>query len=262
MEISKVFHVWFSPTGGTVKAGSLITAAWGDCCVSLNITDYGKEKDTYRFSREDAVYVSVPSYGGRVPETAVKRLSQMKGENTAAVIVAAYGNRDYDDTLAELKQLMEENGFCVIGAVAAVTEHSIVRQYGAGRPDDSDTETLTSFGRMLKDEILAWDGGFKDVRVKGKEPFKEYHGVPVKPEAGKTCTGCGHCVDLCPVHAIDRENPREMDKAVCISCMRCVQICPSHARNVNKLILSATALKLKAVCSGRRENELFVDNQR
>lgn len=262
MEITKVFHVCFSPTGGTAKAGNLVIQPWGMSCEELDLLNDWKDLDDCRFSGEEAVYVSVPSYGGRVPQTAAKRLNQMKGDHTPTVVIGAYGNRDYGDTLGELKQIMEQNGFCVIGAVAAVTEHSIVRQYGVGRPDESDREVLTAFGRVLRDEIQAWDGGFKDVKVKGKVPFKEYHGVPIKPEVLKSCTGCGDCAVSCPVHAIDPENPKETRKSVCISCMRCIKVCKCHGRGVNKLILSAVALKLKSSCWERRENELFVDNRR
>ena len=67
---------------------------------------------------------AVPSYGGRVPEIAVSRLKQMKGNGARAVLLVVYGNREYEDTLLELSDVMEAAGFSPVAAVAAVAEHS------------------------------------------------------------------------------------------------------------------------------------------
>ncbi len=84
---------------------------------------------------EDICLVAVPSYGGRVPGLAVSRLRQIKGNSARAVLIAVYGNRAYEDTLVELRDVLEEAGFSCVAAVAAVAEHSIMRQFAAGRPD-------------------------------------------------------------------------------------------------------------------------------
>ena len=39
-------------------------------------------------------------------------------------------------------------------AVAAVAEHSIMRQYGAGRPDEEDREELMAFGEKSARRFL------------------------------------------------------------------------------------------------------------
>jgi len=44
------------------------------------------------------------------------------------------------------------------------------------------------------------------------------------------CTGCGLCVDACPVEAISLENDKaKVDEEKCTECGRCVEECPNEA---------------------------------
>lgn len=44
------------------------------------------------------------------------------------------------------------------------------------------------------------------------------------------CTGCGLCVDVCPVEAITLENDKaKVDPDKCTDCGQCVDECPNEA---------------------------------
>lgn len=44
------------------------------------------------------------------------------------------------------------------------------------------------------------------------------------------CTGCGICVDICPLEAISMENDKaKVDKDTCTECGQCVDECPNKA---------------------------------
>jgi ferredoxin len=44
------------------------------------------------------------------------------------------------------------------------------------------------------------------------------------------CTGCGACIDVCPVNAIAmKEGKAEIDMDKCIRCGKCHDICPVNA---------------------------------
>ena len=43
------------------------------------------------------------------------------------------------------------------------------------------------------------------------------------------CTGCGDCVDVCPVEALSIENDKAVVNDECIDCGVCIDECPSGA---------------------------------
>ena len=43
------------------------------------------------------------------------------------------------------------------------------------------------------------------------------------------CTGCGACVDVCPVNAITIEDGKAVVSDECVDCGACVGMCPVEA---------------------------------
>lgn len=253
----RVYKIIFSPTGGTDKVAKPFAQIFGQEVATVDLTDSAADFSQAELSKDDVCIVAVPSFGGRVPEIAAARLGEMTANGAKAILIAVYGNRAYEDTLLELKTILTHSGFRCVAAVAAVAEHSIMHQFAQGRPNQKDLEELTQFARQIQQRIE--DGQIPDdLRVPGSSPYREYHGVPLKPVAKKNCISCGLCAQKCPVHAIPMNQPSETDREKCISCMRCVSICPAQARKVNKILTAVAAKKMKKACSEPRENELFV----
>lgn len=46
----------------------------------------------------------------------------------------------------------------------------------------------------------------------------------------KKCTGCGQCVEICPVEAIELKKEKAViDEESCLECGACVDECPAAA---------------------------------
>ena len=182
---------------------------------------------------------------------------RIRANGAMAILVVVYGNRAYDDTLLELKTCLKRAGFRCAAAVAAVAEHSIMRQFATGRPDSGDLAELSRFAKEIR-RCLEEGRIPDDLAVPGNDPFREYSGIPIKPSAKKNCTNCGLCAKQCPVQAIPAADPSKTDHKTCISCMRCVSICPAHARSINPILTAVAAGKMKKICSVPKKNELFL----
>lgn len=252
----KLYDIVFSPTGGTKKVADCLTGTLEWDVTTVDLTDSKQNFNAVSLVKEDVAVISVPSYGGRVPAVAVERLGMIHGNGAQAVLVCVYGNRAYEDTLVELEDAAKQAGFQVIAAVAAIAEHSIARQFAAGRPDAQDAAQLSDFAKQIQHKLSAADTS--EPAIPGNRPYKKAGGASMVPKATKECTNCGVCAAECPVQAINKENPKKVDEKVCISCMRCITICPQGARKLNPVMLSAASMMLKKVCSERKECELFL----
>lgn len=253
----KLYQIYFSPTGGTEKVVRILGG--GFACEKEDIDLLRPEEDNAArcFTQEDLCLIAVPVFGGRVPAPAIQRLKRMQGNKAAAILTAVYGNRDYEDALVELKDALDGAGFRCLAAVAAIAEHSIMHAFGAGRPDAEDKKELEAFAEKIK-QAFSSHTSQEELSVPGNRPYREYHGIPMKPEAGGNCTHCGKCAAQCPVHAIPPDKPQKVDREKCISCMHCISVCPVHARRNNRLLLAASVRKLRKSCEGRKENRLFL----
>lgn len=251
-----VYSMYFSPTGGVKKVMDILTEGLSiDCQIDLSAAD--ADYSAYSFKEEDVCLISIPSFGGRVPSIVLERMKQMQANGAMAVLVVVFGNRAYDDTLLELKNEVNACGYLLGAAVAAVAEHSIMRQYGTGRPDAQDERELIQFGKEIAD-LIANRKKAKDFTVPGNPAYREYNGVPFKPKAGKSCTKCGLCAEKCPVQAIPGNHPESLDEEKCISCMRCIALCPQNARKLNKAVLFAASQAMKKAFVDRKQNELYL----
>lgn len=251
------YEMIFSPTGGTKKAADQLATTFGGETKTVDLTNTTVDFSQIPLTPNDICIVAVPSFGGRVPAAAASRLEEIEGNGAKAILLTVYGNRAYEDTLLELKSILTNAGFHCIAAVAAIGEHSIMHQYASGRPDQKDLKELAVFAEKIR-KCIESSTLSDDLKVPGNMPYREYHGVPIKPKVKKGCTQCGLCAKECPVEAIPKENPLKTDEKKCISCMRCISICPEHARKVNGLLVEAAAKKMKKSCSEQKKNELFI----
>ena len=252
-----IYSITFSPTGGTKRVADILAGNFDSAFTSIDLTSQKIDFETMSFSEEDICIIAAPAFGGRVPDVAVDRISQMKGNLAKAILVAVYGNRAYEDTLLELKNTIIGSGFICVAGIAAIAEHSIMRQFATGRPDGEDETMLASFVEKIKEKLDTTEK-FSDLYVPGEMPYKEFKGTPLKPETTKDCIVCGLCKDKCPVGAIYMDGTAKTDSEACITCMACVAVCPKKARKVSKIAVTAASAKLKKACSGHKKNELFL----
>ena len=252
----KIYEIIFSPTGGTQKCADVFAAAFGEEVEIVDLADYAYDFSSAEITKEDVCVIAVPAYGGRVPETAASRLKQIRGNGAKAVLTAVYGNREFDDTLAELQDLAAEAGFKPIAGVGAVAEHSLVRKFGAGRPDAADIEELSQFAAQIIAAVK--ENADKILVLPGNRPYKPWGGSTVRPLTNENCVKCKLCAWHCPTAAISEDTPHLTDTDKCISCMRCITVCPTQARYLSPEIAAAFTEKLSAVASERKPNTLYL----
>lgn len=248
----------FSPTGGTEKVARLLTSVWAPEKVrEIDLSDPQTDLGNLRLTEEDCCYISFPVFEGRVPQVVLDRLSAIRAGGTPAVFAAVYGNRAVDDALLEMKEFALSLGFVPAAAVCAVAEHSVLRQYGTGRPDPADRVRLVDYAVKIQERLCS-DKIPADLSVPGKRPYCVIKSPSMVPHTGEGCTGCGVCAERCPVRAITQVPLSVTDESACISCMRCMSVCPTGARSYDRAKVNAFAQKLARLFIEPKANHLYL----
>lgn len=247
------YCIHFSPTGATKKAAEILC---GGLSEQFETVDLMKKSDfSMKFRPEDVCVVAAPAYGGIMPAGVGEKLAQMEGNGAKAVMVAAFGTRAIDDTLIQMLDILSRKGFLCVAGVEAVTEHSLCRSFGSGRPNDDDRKELLGYARQIKTVL---NRRTPVENIPGNIPWRTFPGSPAKPVASDACTECGLCAAECPVDAISPDEIRAVNKDKCISCMHCVAVCPQQARQVPAEIQAGTAAFLKGHGAGHGVNKLYI----
>lgn len=254
--LNKVTQVYFSPSGKSEEVCNLVRENV-EIETSEDI-DLLRQKtiDKTQFSDEELVIVSIPVFGGRLPKVAAEKVKLLKGNNTPAIAIVVFGNRAYEDAMIELTDIMTENGFNVYGAGAFIARHSIIPEVAKNRPDEVDKKVIKSFTEKCLSKIENSDT--EPYSIRGAHPYRDYaFPIQFKPKTNSNCTKCGKCVDICPMNAIDKKNPRKTIRRKCISCTACINNCPAEARRFGGLMYMNASRQLEAMFSEPKDPEMF-----
>ncbi len=249
--LQNVDFYYFSPTGGTKRAGETIASTLAESVNAIDLTT-----KTMTAPASDVVVVAVPVFGGRIPALVSERLRQLNGRGKKAITAVVYGVRAYEDALLELNDVMTECGFEIAASAALIAQHSIVHEVGAGRPDAADTAEIQLFAKRVLSAIEAGSTG--TVNVPGNHPYKESKKSSAAPVTLDSCGGCGFCVSVCPTEAVSLTDGGVVtDSETCMMCMACVAKCPARARILPPPVQDTLNQKLGVFRDVRRENEYF-----
>ena len=256
MKISRTNLVLFSPCGGSKKAVEAVARAMPAPRVH-DLTLPANRPQSLSFNSEDLVIFGFPVYGGRLPAISEKLFSTISGRQTPAVLVAVYGNREYEGAFLDMEAMSRARGFRPVAAAAAIAEHSIEPSIAAGRPDAADQGALADFGRRVYERLLAQpDLEAFAFEAPGVRPDREPSGSSGPQADTELCIKCGQCVGVCPVSAIDQQDPT-ITTDQCIGCMACVKVCPVSARALRRSDLPQLLEWLKSVTAERKEPTFF-----
>ncbi len=250
--LKQVDFYYFSPTGGTKKAGAVLASGVAEAVNEVNLADQAIGNPS-----AEVIVIAAPVFGGRIPAIVSDKIAKLNGNGKKAITAVVYGVRAYEDALLELNDAMKNSGFEVVASAALVAQHSIVPEVGSGRPDQADIAEIQQFAKRVL--VALAEGKANTVAVPGNYPYKDSMKVPATPISIATCGGCGYCAKVCPLDAITvTDEGVATDAEKCMMCMACVAECPAQARILPPPLQAGMTQKLGVLKDVRRENEFYI----
>ncbi len=272
MEIKRVWKIYWSATDNTRKlAGLMASTIASELGVEVSEYDFTlpKARESFAEVKEgDLVVFGMPTFAGRLPNLMLPYLDTIQGNGALAVPFVTYGNRNFDNSLIELRNILEAKGFHTVAGAAYSCEHSFSYVLGAGRPDSKDLALATDFAKKVAKKVQNMAKIESPVEVDGDAEagyFKpqDRHGNPinilkVKPKTNENCVKCGLCVKLCPMGAINPEDPSDVP-GKCVKCNACFKHCPMKAKYFDDEGYLLHKSELEYMYAGRRaENKFYL----
>ena len=272
MSLKKIWALYFSPAGTTEKTVVTIAQELADrFAVPLEKIDFTRlaaRTKSYVFCEDDLVVVGAPTYAGKIPNKIMPDFKKsLQGNGAVAVGVATYGNRAYEHILPEMAAILEEDGFHVVAAGAFVCQHSIGSELAKGRPEASDLEEMKEFAGRIADKVSR--GDLSTVQGLPGEADGPYY-IPLDEEGrhakflkarpktdAEKCNRCGLCATLCPMGAIELEEPFDVS-GICIKCHACVRHCPTQAKYFDDPVMLSHVRHVVGTYGARKENATFL----
>jgi ferredoxin len=265
MKITNVSAVYFSPTGTTQKIVLTIAKGTGIPFKNIDLTLPDSRREFRQsFGTDDLVIVGLPVYAGRLPLYLDDFFAGLEANCTAAAAVVSYGNREYNDALIELRIRLEDRGFRIRSAAAFIGQHTFSARIATGRPDAGDLSIAADFGKKTL-SCIGTNAIWGNLRLEGNYPFKwqgfdpnsipaDYPPLP-RLVTIEGCDECLSCIPNCPWQAIAPDRNRDYSK--CMLCYRCMKNCPHDAVQVTGEAFLQMLPQFEAMCSRRRDPELF-----
>ncbi len=175
MKITKVWAVYFSPTGNAKKVVTTMAKRAAECLgVPMGTVDFTlpeNREGVVSFDKEDLAFFSTPVYAGRIPNKMLPYVqTAFEGNGALAVAVSVFGNRNFDNGLIELRNELEAHGFHTVAGAGIPTEHVFSSKLATGRPDADDLVKIAEFGEKVAEKVSGLTEIPEKIAVRGDDP--------------------------------------------------------------------------------------------
>jgi len=233
---------YFTGTGNSLYAAKTIAEVQGEQLVSIAMEMDGRHKEFVCELKENEVLGFVfPVYAWGPPRIVLDFIGKLKissGNKPYAFSLCTCGDEE-GCTTKIFKKALERKGIALDSSFTLRMPNNYILGFDVDPKKvekeklDNAALKLQKFNKVISDRKT----GYFDL-VSGKHPglktaivnplFNHFALNAKKFSVDDTCTGCGLCEKVCPIHTISVDKRPVWSKA-CTQCLACINRCPVHA---------------------------------
>ncbi|MCD8371888.1 MAG: 4Fe-4S binding protein [Clostridia bacterium] len=215
----------------------------GRCnAVTINLTNIDERRN---FAVNGDCLFILPVYNGAIPAVCRQYIKNLDGEAKSAYIICVYGGVYRGKALQNAAGLLKNCGFTPLRGAYIAAPHTYCKKKLNLLDENRINSIYQKFFDFKNGEKMSISA--KPVGRDKQAVLKKLTGKCV---VNKNCNGCGQCINVCPVNAIDSDYKSNKN---CILCGACVKICVCRARRI-KFFTPLPAFFIKAKCKLREDN--------
>ena len=236
--------LYFSGTGNSKYIAERIAAALSDKV--LNVGDRIKAGDTSAVNTGRDVIMSMPTYAWRIPRVASDWLEKTELIGAERIWFVMNCGDQIGNAAKYNRQLAEQKNLEYMGTAQIIMPENYIAMFGV--PDDDEARTIVKKSEPDIDRAIACIKEGKSLPAPRGNLYDKFVSSAVNPifynlfvkadafRAGDNCTGCGLCVEKCPLNniKIKSEGGKPEWGKTCTHCMACICYCPSEAIEYGK----------------------------
>jgi NAD-dependent dihydropyrimidine dehydrogenase PreA subunit/flavodoxin len=237
---------YFTGTGNSLYAANYIAENQGDRLYSIARL-MGLDQDAYRFemAENEILGFVFPVFAWGPPKIVLDFISRLEIVGAPYVFSLSTCGDEEGGTPKIMEKALAARGLKMDSAFSLRMPNNYIIGFEVDAKE-VETEKLRAAGLML-DEICKVIGKRqKDVRltIPGRFPalksalvngmFNRFAINTKRFSAEDTCTRCGICETVCPVHTIRLDENKPVWGKNCTQCLACINRCPVHAIQYGK----------------------------
>lgn len=235
--------VYFSGTGNSRYAAEFLAHRLGE-----ELMDAGrrmKEGDVGELHSERPWVFVAPTYAWQLPHVFEDYLKSVPLSGSSEAWFVLTCGSEIGDAGSYAAALCKEKGLEYRGIQAIIMPENYIAMFDV--PSEEECAAMMEQAREALEEtaaLLAAGRPFPERKVTVADRKrsgivnKAFYRMFVKAKdfyAAEACTGCGYCVEACPLNNIRLENGKPVWGQDCTHCMACICGCPVEAIEYGKI---------------------------
>ena len=226
---------YFSGTGNCLKAAKTIAKEFG----SADIVSMGKPGKYVPAKKYDSIGFVYPVYFWGLPKRVIEFIENLdlgNNKNAYYYSIATYGGSPMNAVYQIYELLLKRHGVKINNAQKLKMFSNYIIMYDMSRDVDKITKQsdealvpiINSIKNRENNSVSKWT---KILAFANTKFINTVADSDKNYRIGGNCTGCGICMEVCPVKNIVMENSKPQFKHNCEQCLACIQYCPEKAIN-------------------------------